>query len=213
LFSCPRSANSSFYKKTELQSILPPSTKKQTRFYPMTESTHKTGGPSVVPATLSGLAALKNVDGHGQGGSDIDSKDGDSSTTNYGYGDDSDNEDDFPVYGYGRNTKSGNDYDDNNNNNNKGEDDDDDKGDGYGYGEDKDAGSPADDYGYGNEAAPFQPSLLDIVLPARPRRLRRNSCIIRKDQNPLAVAEYLLGGPPPMSDRDMELHNEGALSA
>jgi hypothetical protein len=184
--------NISNYKKTSILHLA--INQKQTLFFPMTESTQETGGPPVVPA-------LKNVDGHGNGGSDSDSKDGESSTTNYGYGDDSDNEeDDFPVYGYGRNTKSGDDDDD----------DDNDKGDDYGYKEDKNAGSPADDYGYGNEAAPSQPSLLDVVLPARPRRSRRNSCIIRKEQNPLAVAEFLLGGPPRMSDRDMELHNEGA---
>jgi hypothetical protein len=176
----------------------------------MTESMHQGCGPPDVPAALSGLAALKNVDGHGHGRSDSDSdskRDGDSSTTNYSYGDDSENEDDFPVYGYGRKTKSSDDED------TRGEDDDDDKFDDYGYGEDKDTFSSADDYGYGDKAAPSQSSLLDVGLPARPHRSRRNSCIIRKDQNPLAVAEFLLGGPPRMSDRDMELHNESAKSA
>jgi hypothetical protein len=178
----------------------------------MTESTLKIGGPTVVPAVLNGLTALKNVDGHGDGS---DSKDGDSQANNYGYGDDSDsdNEDDFPIYGYGRNTRPDGAYGYGDNDDKNGNAEDEDKGDGYGYGEDKDAGS---DYGYGDEPAPSQPSLLDVVLPARPRRLRRNSCLIRKEQNPLAVAEYLLGGPPRMSDRDMEphnVHNEGAMSA
>jgi hypothetical protein len=184
--------------------------------FPMTESTLEIGGPTVAPAALSGLTDLKNVDDHGDGS---DSKDGDSQANDYGYGDDSDsdNEDDFPIYGYERNTRSDGAFscgDDNDNKRNA--DDDDDKGDGYGYGEDKDAGSPADVYDYGNDAALSHLTLLDVVLPARPRRLRRNSCLIRKEQNPLAVAEYLLGGPPRMSDRDMELrnvHNEGAISA
>jgi hypothetical protein len=185
----------------------------------MTESTHTTGGPpDVVTAARSGLTALKTF--YGDGGGDSDSKDGDSPATNYGYGDDidvhslslsdseeedfpgdiygddSDDEDSFPAYGYG-------------------DDDDDDKGDDCGYGEDKDAGSPADDYGYGDEAAPSQPSLSTVVQPARLRSLRRNSCLIRKEHNPLAVAEYLLGGPPRMSDRDMtsKLNNEGAMTA
>jgi hypothetical protein len=192
------------YKKNELPSILDIAiNQKQTLFYPMTESTQKAGGPPVVLAALSELAALKNVDGLGHGGSDSNSNrtDGDSSTTNnYGDVDDNDNEEDnFPVYGYGRDTMSG-----------------DDKGDDFGYGDDKDVGSPADDYGYGygKEAAPFQPSLLDAVLRVRPRRMRRNSCVIRKDQDPLAVAESLLDGPPRMSDRDMELpKNEIARSA
>jgi hypothetical protein len=197
-----------------------PSTKnqKQIQFYTMNASTQITGGPPVVPAARSGLTDLKNVYGHEDG------KDGDSPATNYGYGDDSDSdsEDDSPggaygyggsggLYGYGRNATPGGAYgygDDDD----KGGDGDDDNGGDYGYGEDKDAGNPADDYGYGDEDAPAKP--VQPVRP-RPRLVRRNSCLIHKEQNPLAVAEYLLGGPPRMSDRDMdlELNNEGALSA
>jgi hypothetical protein len=207
-------------------------------FYRMNEFTHITNGPHVVPAERSGLTALKNVYGHGGGGSG--SKDGDSPATNYGHGDDSDtdSEDDSPgnaygyggpggVYGYGGNAKPGGAY-------GYGDDDDDDKGcdygygedkgagnpaGDYGYGEDKDASNPAGDYGYGDEAAPPKPILSDAIQPvrARPRLVRRNSCLVHKEDNPLAGAEYLLGGPPRMSDRDMdmdlELNNEGSISA
>jgi hypothetical protein len=77
-------------------------------------------------------------------------------------------------------------------------------GGGYGYDEDTDAGNPAGEYGYGDEATP-EPKLSETQPgPVRQRSMRRNSCLIHKDQNPLAVAEYLLGGPPPMSDRDMD---------
>jgi hypothetical protein len=56
--------------------------------------------------------------------------------------------------------------------------------------EDKYAGSPAKDYGYGR-AAPSQ-NLLD-VLPARPRRLRRNSCIIRgQNPSPLRIIYWMV---------------------
>jgi hypothetical protein len=176
----------------------------------MNESTPTTDGSPVIPAARSGLTDLKNVYG---------SKDSESqAATDYGYGDDSDSEDDSPgdvygygggpggVYGYGGSAKSGGVY---------GYGDDDAKGgdgDDYGYGDDKDASSPADDYGYGDEDAPSKP-----VQPERPRPrlVRRNSCLIRKEDNPLAVAEYLLGGAPRMSDRDMdiELNKEGAISA
>jgi hypothetical protein len=56
------------------------------------------------------------------------------------------------------------------------------------------------------------PAVFD-VLPARPRRLRRNSCIIRKDQNPSPLRDYLLDGLLRMSDRDIELQNGVAMSA
>jgi hypothetical protein len=198
------------------------SSKKQILFYTMNTSTLITGGPPVVPAARSGLTDLKNVYGHDDG------KDGDSPATNYGYGDDSDSEDDSPggaygyggssgLYGYGGNATPGGAYgygDDDN----KGGGGDDDKDNDYGYGEDADAGNPACDYGYGDDDAPTKPIISDAAKPVRPRPrlVRRNSCLIRKEDNPLAVAEYLLGGPPPMSDRDMdalELNNEGAISA
>jgi hypothetical protein len=181
----------------------------------MNESTPITDGSSSIPAARSGLTDLKNVYG-GHGGSDSNT-----AITDYGYGDDSDSEDDSPggaygyggpggMYGYGGNTKPGGVYgygDDDT----KGGDGDDDKGNDYGYGEDNDAGSPASDYGYGDEDAP-KPVQTER---ARPRLVRRNSCVIRKEDNPLAVAEYLLGGPPRMSDRDMdlELNKEGAIPA
>jgi hypothetical protein len=176
----------------------------------MNESMPTTDGSPVIPAARSGLTDLMNVYG---------SKDGESqAATDYGYGDDSDSdsEDDSPggaygygspggvygygggsakpVYGYGDDDAKGGDGND------------------YGYGDDKDASTPADDYGYGDEDAPSKP-----VQPERPRPrlVRRNSCVIRKEDNPLAVAEYLLGGAPRMSDRDMdiELNKEGAIHA
>jgi hypothetical protein len=191
----------------------------------MNESTPTTDGPHVIPAARSGLTDLKNVYGHC--GGDSDSKaDGDSPATNYGYDDDSDSEDDSPggaygysgpggVYGYGGNAKPGGAYgygDDDDKGNDYGYGEDNDNGGDYGYGEDKDASTPAGDYGYGDEGAPSTP-----IQPGRPRPrlVRRNSCVIHKEDNPLAVAEYLLGGPPRMSDRDMdlELSKEGGISA
>jgi hypothetical protein len=174
----------------------------------MNESAPITDGSPAIPAARSGLTDLKNVYG---------SNDDESPATDYGYGDDSDSEDDSPggaygyggpsgVYGYGGSAKPGGVY---------GYGDDDakgDDGDDYGYGEDKDASTPADDYGYGDEDAPSKP---DQPERRRPRLVRRNSCLIRKEDNPLAVAEYLLGGAPRMSDRDMdmELNKEGPISA
>jgi hypothetical protein len=188
----------------------------------MNESTDITGAPPVAPAARSGLTDLKNVFGH------VDGKDGDSPAIDYGYGDDSDSdsEDDSPggaygyggpggVYGYGGNATPGGacdyGYD------NQGGAGDDDKGCDYGYGEDKDTGSnSAGDYGYGDDDVPTKPIPSDALKPARPRIVRRNSCVIHKEDSPLAVAEYLLGGPARMSDRDMdllELNSEGAISA
>jgi hypothetical protein len=203
----------------------------------MNESTHITGPPAV-PATWSGQTALKNVYGRGCGDSGRKDEDSSATNygETYGYGDDSDSsdsEDDSRaygyggpggVYGYGGNAKSwGNAYgygygdddgddDDDDDDDNKGGDDDD-KGADYGYGEDKqDSGNPAGDYGYGDEAAaPPKPIISDAIQPVRPRTrvVRRNSCVIlRTEQNPLAVAEYLLGGPPLMSDRDMDLEGD-----
>jgi hypothetical protein len=183
----------------------------------MNQSTPTTDRSPVIPAARSGLTDLKNVyGGHGGG----DSTSNTASTTDYGYGDDSDSEDDSPggaygyggpgsMYGYGGSAKPGGVYgygDDDA----KGGDGDDEDND-YGYGDDKDAGNPAGDYGYGDEDASSKP--IQTERP-RPRLLRRNSCVIHKEDNPLAVAEYLLGGPPRMSDRDMdmELNKEGAIS-
>ena len=66
------------------------------------------------------------------------------------------------------------------------------------------------DYRYGDE----HPST-NMTVPQSPSRspkqctqqrsVRRNPTVIRKDDNnPFAVAEYLLGGRPLMSDRDLE---------
>jgi hypothetical protein len=181
----------------------------------MNESTPTTVRSPVIPAARSGLTDLKNVYAHGGG-------DSTTATSDCGYGDDSDSEDDSPggaygyggpgsMYGYGGNAKCGGVY-------GYGDDDakdgdgDDDKGNDYGYGEDNDAVSPAGDYGYGDESDAPKP--IQTERP-RPRLVRRNSCVIRKEDNPLAVAEYLLGGPPRMSDRDMdvELNKDGPISA
>jgi hypothetical protein len=63
----------------------------------------------------------------------------------------------------------------------------------YGYGDPADAGN-------GGQSQPEQPQ----QPRARPRR--RNSTVVRREpDNPLAVAEFLMGGPPPMSDRDMQV--------
>lgn len=79
----------------------------------------------------------------------------------------------------------------------------------YGYGDDSDVSySDSDDddsesgggmaaYGYGGTSkAPPQPEKHRVV--------RRNSCLIRKNGNSLAVAEFLMGVPPLMSDKDLE---------
>ena len=78
----------------------------------------------------------------------------------------------------------------------------------YGYGDS--SGDGGVDYGYGDEhpstnmTAPQSPSR-SPKQRTRQRSVRRNSTVIRKDDNnPLAVAEYLMGGPPLMSDRDLE---------
>lgn len=69
----------------------------------------------------------------------------------------------------------------------------------YGYG-DQEAGA---DYGYGDQQPEGAAKDSNEEKAPRHRTARRNSCVIRKDKDPLAVAEFLMG-PPPMSDRDME---------
>ena len=68
---------------------------------------------------------------------------------------------------------------------------------GYGYGDGSADSAPTTDYGYG-DAAP------DEALQPRQQPRRRNSCVVRREaDNPLSVAEYLMGVPPMMSDKDM----------
>jgi hypothetical protein len=75
----------------------------------------------------------------------------------------------------------------------------------YGYGD--------VDYGYGDQGPGSFVREQEERTPASNRRssqhrsVRRNSCLVRKDANPLAVAEYLMGEPPRMSDRDLEAEN------
>lgn len=70
---------------------------------------------------------------------------------------------------------------------------------GYGY-ENPDQ-SPAAVYGYGESATAEDP---DRSAPPRIHSKRRNSCVVKRDEdNPLAVAEFLMGGPPRMSDKDL----------
>jgi hypothetical protein len=94
----------------------------------------------------------------------------------------------------------------------------------YGYGKEVDYGyeKTADDYGYENVDYGYGdqgPGSFVREQPAPPpaaahgrrtsqhRTVRRNSCLVRKDANPLAVAEFLMGEPPRMSDRDLEAEN------
>jgi hypothetical protein len=71
----------------------------------------------------------------------------------------------------------------------------------YGYGE------ASTDYGYGDDSA-NQPAEEEKEQGVRKHRsVRRNSCVVRKDQDPLAVAAFLMG-PPPMSDRDMKANEQ-----
>ena len=53
----------------------------------------------------------------------------------------------------------------------------------------------------------------DAPKPSKPRTRRRNSCVVRKDENNLAVAEFLTGGAPLMSDRDLDATNKAAAAA
>ena len=94
----------------------------------------------------------------------------------------------------------------------------------YGYGEDSDSKHNAEandlhghgnaaaarndlDYGYEESAVPAEEPLPPERQVTRHRSRRRNSCLVRRDQDPLAVAEYLMGGPPRMSDNDLALEN------
>ena len=67
----------------------------------------------------------------------------------------------------------------------------------YGYGDAADMGyGDTQDMGYGDQGEPAKPSDAPKDAPRRGKQ-RRNSCVIRKDDaNPLAVAEFLVGGPP-----------------
>ena len=80
----------------------------------------------------------------------------------------------------------------------------------YGYGdatpddpekEKEKAQSAASLYGYDEEPEEQR------APPRRQQSRRRNSCVIRRDQEggSLAVAEFLMGGPPKMSDKDLAL--------
>jgi hypothetical protein len=71
----------------------------------------------------------------------------------------------------------------------------------YGYGE------ASTDYGYGDDSANKAAEEDKERGGRRHRSVRRNSCVVRKDQDPLAVAEFLMG-PPPMSDRDMKANEQ-----
>ena len=111
--------------------------------------------------------------GYGDAEPDYDYGYGDSSPDGQGKGGGDDNVD----YGYGESTDYG--YGDA-------------SADDYGYG---DAGGA--DYGYGDDQAEQNkpPPEKDAGVRRGPR-VRRNSCVIRKDTNNLAVAEFLMGGPP-----------------
>lgn len=69
----------------------------------------------------------------------------------------------------------------------------------YGYGS-------QDDYGYGEDQGPSCKAVSAPMDKAR-RPMRRNSCLIKKDQNPLAVAEFLLG-PPRCPDNELDADEE-----
>jgi hypothetical protein len=81
----------------------------------------------------------------------------------------------------------------------------------YGYSDSKNTNeqggkSPIEDYGYGDDPkTKAGAASLSVTVNPRPRIRRRNSCLIHKDQNPLAVSDFMLGAPARMSDRDMEL--------
>lgn len=71
----------------------------------------------------------------------------------------------------------------------------------YGYGESYCTALRSEnvDYGYASDD-PMPTTPVEARKPAR----RRNSCVIRRElDNPTAVAEFLIGGPPPMSDKDL----------
>ena len=59
-----------------------------------------------------------------------------------------------------------------------------------------------EDMGYGDQAGQENANKDDQAKAAEGDakkgrgRQRRNSCVIRKDQDPLAVADFLMGGPP-----------------
>lgn len=67
----------------------------------------------------------------------------------------------------------------------------------YGYGDTEDNNGPVTDYGYDGPPSEEMQSCTRSKPPAaRQRSVRRNSTVIRRDDNnPLAVAEYLMGGP------------------
>ncbi len=55
-------------------------------------------------------------------------------------------------------------------------------------------GEAVEDYGYGDDAG----AAVEKPAEDKPKRsrARRNSCVIRKDEDPLAVADFLMGGCP-----------------
>lgn len=77
---------------------------------------------------------------------------------------------------------------------------------GYGDGSPDGAGKDGDavdfgygdstDYGYGDDQAQQKSPTEEEKEPRRAPRARRNSCVIRKDTNNLAVAEFLMGPAP-----------------
>jgi hypothetical protein len=76
-------------------------------------------------------------------------------------------------------------------------------------------GACGDNYGYGEHEStpPTQRSAFGDKVPLSQLIVRRNSCLVHKDQDPLAVAEFLMGGPPRMSDRDLEAEKQQEVSA
>lgn len=81
----------------------------------------------------------------------------------------------------------------------------------YGYGSTEPDGRPAavdaaDPYGYGDDAGGGSSQ---APPPRQQQTRRRNSCVIRRDQEKgsLAVAEFLMGGPPRMSDKDLAVEH------
>mmetsp|Transcript_12665 Transcript_12665/g.24082 ORF Transcript_12665/g.24082 Transcript_12665/m.24082 type:complete len:103 (+) Transcript_12665:102-410(+) len=98
----------------------------------------------------------------------------DQDNVDYGYGDDA------AEYGYGDDTQ---DY-------------------GYGDGDGQDFGyGDSADYGYGDSQEGGEKTEAAPAPAQKPgTRRRRNSVVIRKDDDPLAVADYLMGGDPNKKD-------------